>query len=305
MTDTGPTDQTVLVTGGAGFIGSHLVDSLVADNDVRVIDDLSTGKRENVHPDATLIEADLRNSDALLDALDGVDVVFHQAAQVSVQRSVESPRKSFSTNTVPSLEILDHARERGFRVVIASSCAIYGDPIDTPIDESHRTEPQSPYGLEKLTVDRYARLYHELYGVESIALRYFNVYGPRQSGGDYSGVIGIFNRQAMADEPLTVEGDGRQTRDFVHVDDVVRANLLAAETEAVGEAYNVGTGTTVTIKGLAELINDLSGTDASIQHVDGREGDIEESQADVSKIRNRMGFEPTIDLADGLELLLQ
>lgn len=305
MSDIGPTDQTVLVTGGAGFIGSHLVDSLVVDNDVRVIDDLSTGKRDNVHPDATLIEADVRDEDALLTALDGVDVVFHQAAQVSVTRSVESPRESFSTNTTPSLTILDRAREHGFRVVIASSCAIYGDPDTTPIAESHRTDPRSPYGLEKLTVDRYVRLYHDLYGVESVALRYFNVYGPRQSGGDYSGVISIFKRQAMADEPLTVEGDGSQTRDFVHVDDVVRANLLAAETEAVGEAYNVGTGSTITIKELAALIRDLSGTSAPIQHVEGREGDIEKSQADISKIRTRMGFEPTIELARGLEMLLR
>ena len=305
MSDIGPTDQTVLVTGGAGFIGSHLVDSLVVDNDVRVIDDLSTGKRDDVHPDATLIEADVRDEEALLTALDGVDVVFHQAAQVSVTRSVESPRESFSTNTTPSLTILDFAREHGFRVVIASSCAIYGDPDTTPIAESHRTDPRSPYGLEKLTVDRYARLYHDLYGVESVALRYFNVYGPRQSGGDYSGVISIFERQAMVDEPLTVEGDGSQTRDFVHVDDVVRANLLAAETEAVGEAYNVGTGSTITIKELAALIRDLSGTSAPIQHVEGREGDIEESQADISKIRTRMGFEPTIELADGLEMLLR
>ena len=303
MNDIGPTDQTVLVTGGAGFIGSHVVDALVSDNEVRAIDNLSTGKRGNVHPEATLIEGDIRDSERLHNAMEGVDIVFHQAAQVSVARSVETPQESFSVNTAPSLAVLEHARKQGCRVVIASSCAIYGDPTTTPISESDPKDPQSPYGVEKLTVDRYTRLYHELYDVEAIALRYFNVYGPRQSGGDYSGVIGIFKDQATSGEPLTVEGDGTQTRDFIHVDDVVRANLLAAETEAVGEVYNVGTGTTVTIKGLAELIRECSGADVPIQHVAGRDGDIEESQADISKIREHMGFAPTVSLTDGLESL--
>ena len=305
MSKHGPKNKTVLVTGGAGFIGSHLVDSLVPNNEVRVLDNFSTGSHENLNSEAEVIETDLRNEKATENALQDVDLVFHQAAQVSVTRSIEQPQESFSNNLAATLNILEQARTNDFRVVLASSCAIYGDPEETPVPESHPKDPQSPYGLEKLTVDRYARLYHNLYDVETVALRYFNVYGPRQSGGDYSGVISIFKRQAENDEPLTVEVDGEQTRDFVHVDDVVRANLLAAETDRVGEAYNVGTGSTVTIRELAEQIRAVSGSDSAIRHVDGRNGDIERSQADIGRIRSRMRFEPKISLTEGLQSLFE
>jgi UDP-glucose 4-epimerase len=304
MNELGPTNQTILVTGGAGFIGSHLVDSLVSDNRVRVIDNFSTGSQNNINPEAEVIEADLRNEDATANALENVDLVFHQAAQVSVTRSIERPEESFSNNLAATLNILEQARNKDFRVVLASSCAIYGDPKETPISESDKKDPQSPYGLEKLTVDRYARLYHEIYNTETVALRYFNVYGPRQSGGDYSGVISIFKQQAENDQSLTVEGDGKQTRDFVHVDDVVRANLLAAETDHVGAAYNVGTGSTVTIRKLAEQIKNISGSNSDIRHVEQREGDIRQSQADIERIQDQLGFEPTISLAEGLRSLI-
>lgn len=304
MNELGPTNQTVLVTGGAGFIGSHLVDSLVSDNCVRVIDNFSTGSQNNINPEAEVIEADLRNEDATANALENVDLVFHQAAQVSVTRSIERPEESFSNNLAATLNILEQARNKDFRVVLASSCAIYGDPKETPISESDKKDPQSPYGLEKLTVDRYARLYHEIYNTETVALRYFNVYGPRQSGGDYSGVISIFKQQAENDQSLTVEGDGKQTRDFVHVDDVVRANLLAAETDHVGAAYNVGTGSTVTIHKLAEQIKNISGSNSDIRHVEQREGDIRQSQADIERIQDQLGFEPTISLTEGLRSLI-
>lgn len=303
MSEVGPQDETVLVTGGAGFIGSHLVDRLVLNNEVRVLDNFSTGSHTNLNPEAELIETDLRNEAATERALQDVDVVFHQAAQVSVTRSVEQPQESFSNNLAATLNILEQARTNDFRVVLASSCAIYGEPEETPIDELDPKDPTSPYGLEKLTVDRYARLYHDLYDVETVALRYFNVYGPRQSGGDYSGVISIFKEQAENDEPLTVEGDGDQTRDFVYIDDIVHANLLAAETDHVGAAYNVGTGTTVTIRELAEQIRDVSGSNSEIKHVEEREGDIERSQADIGRIRNRMGYEPTVSLSEGLHSL--
>ncbi|MFD1597514.1 NAD-dependent epimerase/dehydratase family protein [Halobellus rarus] len=304
MTELGPTDQTVLVTGGAGFIGSHLVEHLVDDNEVRVLDNLSTGSRENLPADAELIVGDVRSTDDLSRATRDIDVVFHQAAQVSVERSINDPTESFSSNIEPTIDVLELARKRDFRVIVASSCAIYGDPEYTPIDESHRTEPNSPYGLEKLTVDRYTQLYNELYDIETVALRYFNVYGPRQSVGDYSGVISVFREQANAGEDLTVEGDGQQTRDFVHVDDIVRANMYAAETKETGYAYNVGTGSATSIRELAEIIQDLSDSTPDIVHIAERKGDIEESEADLTKIQNKLGFEPRVPLKEGLRSLM-
>ena len=304
MCNIGPTDQNILITGGAGFIGSHLADALVPDNDVTILDNFSTGSRENVPSEAELLEGDITDSETLATSMSGMDIIYHQAAQVSVQKSVEEPVESFETNIAPTVEILDHAREHDCRVVLASSCAIYGDPEYIPIDEAHPTTPSSPYGLEKITKDRYARLYHELYSVETVALRYFNVYGPRQTAGDYSGVISIFNEQAQDNRDITVEGDGQQTRDFVHVQDIVQANLRAGETDAVGEAFNIGTGSSVTIKNLAETIRDVADSSSDVVHVDPREGDISNSEADIEKARALLGYEPTIELDEGLRSLI-
>lgn len=296
----GPSGATVLVTGGAGFVGSHLVEALVGDNEVRVLDDLSSGREAYVHDDATLIVGDVRDEGTVREAMAGVDTVFHQAAIVSVDRSIEAPGPTHAVNVGGTLTVFEAARTEDARVVVASSAAIYGDPVSVPVAESHPTEPQSPYGLEKLTVDEYARLYHDLYGLETVALRYFNVYGPRQTGGDYAGVISVFREQARAGGPLTVHGDGTQTRDFVHVADVVRANCLAATTDATGEAFNVGTGRTVSIRGLAELVQDLADEPVGIEHVDAREGDIERSRADISTASAVLGYEPQWDLREGL-----
>ena len=299
-----PASKTVLVTGGAGFVGSHLVDALVRENDVRILDDFSTGKRSNVNDDATLIEGDIRDSETLRRATEDVDLIFHEAGVVSVQQSVEDPIQANEVNLDATLALLERARELDARVVLASSCAIYGQPTEIPVSEDEPFSPSSPYGLQKSALDHYARLYEELYGLETVALRYFNIYGPRQSSGDYSGVISIFKRQATNGEPITVDGDGEQTRDFVHVDDVVRANLLAATTDHVGEAYNVGTGASVTIKELAETIRDVSGSSSDVVHTDPRQGDIEESKADISKARDKLGYEPTIPLDEGISSLL-
>ncbi|MDB2248614.1 NAD-dependent epimerase/dehydratase family protein [Halorubrum ezzemoulense] len=294
-----------LITGGAGFIGSHLGDRLVDDCAVTVYDDLSTGSRENIPDDAAFIHADVRDDEPLRDAVRAADVVFHEAAQVSVQRSVDNPETSHAVNIDPLLTILEAARDTDTRVVFASSAAIYGHLRSLPIDESHPKTPTSPYGLEKLTADHYCRLYHERYGVDAVALRYFNAYGPRQQGGVYSGVIGIFRDQARAGNDLTVEGDGTQTRDFVHIDDIVEANLLAAATEeAAGEAFNIGTGDSITIRELAETIRDVTDSDAEIVHVDSRPGDIDHSKANISKARDVLGFEPTYDVAAGLDAYL-
>ncbi|MFC7068801.1 NAD-dependent epimerase/dehydratase family protein [Halobaculum lipolyticum] len=296
-------DRTVLVTGGAGFVGSHIARALVDDNDVRVLDDLSTGQSANVPAGATLYEGDLLDDDLLGEAMDGVDVVFHQAGLVSVPKSVDRPVESNRVNVAGSLAVLEAAREVDARVVLASSVAIYGDPDTLPIDESHPTRPTSPYATDKLAIDHYARVYHELYGLETVALRYFNVYGPGQSAGEYAGVVSTFLEQASSGQPLTVDGDGSQTRDFVHVADVVRANLAAATTDHVGEAFNVGTGDSVTIRELAELIADVADATAGIVHTDPRPGDVERSRADASKARRLLGFEPRVDLRTGLSAL--
>jgi UDP-glucose 4-epimerase len=301
--DHGVTGRRVLVTGGAGFVGSHLADALVADNDVRVLDDLSTGRRENVPEGAELIEGDVRDPDALEAATAGVDLVFHEAAVVSVARSTERPVETDLTNVDATLRLLERARETGARVVFASSAAVYGPPASVPVDEAHPTRPTSPYGVSKLAADLYVRLYASLYGVPTVALRYFNVYGPGQPGGDYSGVISTFREQALAGEPITVHGDGEQTRDFVHVDDVVRANLRAATTPAVGAAYNVGTGETVTIRELAEWVRDLAGSDSRITHVEPRDGDIRHSRADTTAASEDLGFAARIPLDEGLATL--
>ena len=297
------TDRTVLVTGGAGFIGSHIAETLAPDNDVRVVDDLSTGKRENVPDQAAFVEGDVRDDDVLARAMAGVDLVFHEAALVSVVRSVERPALSHAINATATMRLLERAREEDARVVLASSSAIYGHPDEVPIPESASTAPTSPYGVDKLAVDHYARVYADLYDLPVVALRYFNTYGPRQTAGDYSGVISTFLEQARADEPMTVEGDGEQTRDFVHVSDVVQANLLAATTDHVGEAFNVGTGSSVTIRELAERIRTVTDSSSEIVHVEPRQGDIRHSRADVGKAREKLGFEPTVSLTDGLSAL--
>lgn len=289
----------VLVTGGAGFVGSHLADALVSDNEVTVLDALTTGRRENVPDGATFLEADLRDEDAVAEAAAGADVVFHQAALVSVGESTDRPRASNAVNVAGTLALLEAARRADARVVIASSCALYGHPEYVPVDEDHPAEPTSPYGVDKLAVDHYARVYADLYGLPVVPLRYFNVYGPRQSA-DYSAVIRTFADQARADEPITVEGDGTQTRDFVHVSDVVRANLLAAGTDAVGVPFNVGTGTETSIRELAGAVREAAGSDSEIVHVDPRPGDIERSVADTARARERLGFEAETPLAEGL-----
>ncbi|ELY42082.1 NAD-dependent epimerase/dehydratase family protein [Natronorubrum sulfidifaciens] len=299
------TGQTITITGGAGFIGSRLAATLAPDNDVRILDDLSTGTARNVPDEATLIEGDVRTSTTVGKALDGADLVFHEAANPSVSRSIDAPLESHSRNVEGTLTVLEAARSDAARVVTASSTAVYGTPETVPVAEDADLNPSSPYGLEKLTADRYTQLYNDLYDLPTVSLRYFNVYGPGQTGGDYSGVISIFLEQATADEPITVDGDGQQTRDFVHVDDVIRANIAAATTEATGEAFNVGTGTSVTITELAETIRELTDADSEIEYVDSRPGDIRHSRADLSKASRLLDYAPEIGLEDGLRTLLE
>lgn len=302
-TESPPRDQTILVTGGAGFIGSHLVEAFDPDNDVRVLDDGSTGDLDDLPADVSLVEADVRDAEAVEAAVSGVDLVYHLAAVVSVDASIADPRRSHSINVGGTLTVLDAAREAGARVVATSSAAIYGEPADLPISEDAPAAPRSPYGVDKLAADHYTRRYHDLHDLDTVVLRPFNVYGPGQSG-EYAGVISTFNRQANAGDPITVHGDGAQTRDFVHVEDVVDAFRLAGTTDHVGEAFNIGTGEAISIRELAETVRDVADSQSDIVHVDPRSGDIEWSQADISRAVDRLGYEPNVDLHTGLRSIL-
>lgn len=296
--------QTILITGGAGFVGSHLADALVDENDVIVADDLSAGRRADVPDGATFRHVNISHPEVLRDLTRDVDLVFHQAAIVSVQQSIEQPLACHDVNTDATLTLLELARERDFRVVLASSAAIYGHPDSLPIHETDPKTPTSPYGIDKLTIDHYARQYHELYGVETVALRYFNIFGPRQRAGDYGGVISIFREQALADDPITVDGDGTQTRDFIHIDDVVEANLRAATTDHVGNAYNIGRGEQTSIRSLAQRLRDITGSESDIVQTEPRPGDIDASVADITNAERDLGFEPRVSLDEGLRTLV-
>lgn len=293
-----------LVTGGAGFIGSHLVRTLTDANGVTVVDNFSNGERSRVPDDVTVIEGDVEDDGTLQRVPDSVDTIFHLAALVSVDESVNDPRSAHEANADATVAVLERAREIGARVVFASSCAVYGEPQGVPISESAPTAPRSPYGAQKLYADHLVRQYDDLYDIDTVVLRYFNVYGPGQRGGPYSGVIGVFVEQAEAGEPLTVHGDGRQTRDFVHVSDVVRANLYAARTDETGVAFNVGTGESTSIRELAETVVRTSDSDSDIVYDDPRPGDIERSRADTTRARARLGFESQVSLDRGVETVL-
>ncbi len=296
-----------LVTGGAGFIGSHLAEALVADGlDVTILDNLSTGSLDNLRAikDRVLFcRGDIRDTDVLASAIEGTDAVFHLAAMVSVPRSVEDPVASAMINDIGTLSVLEASHKAGTRrVVLSSSCAVYGDSDELPKREEMAPRPLSPYALQKLNGEGYARIYHELHQMDTVCLRYFNVFGPRQDpSSDYSGVISLFMTRAVSGASPVIYGDGRQYRDFVFVRDVVKANLLASRaTDAGGKVFNVGTGNYVRINDLWEKICRLSGTDARSQSAPSRPGDILESVADIGKIQAELGFSPAHAFDDGL-----
>ena len=299
--------QHALVTGGAGFIGSHLVDALIGQGArVTVIDNLTTGKKENLQDAGSRVdfhEGDIRDRDLLQRLMTGVDVVFHQAAVVSVPLSVEQPLFSAAVNETGTLEVLEAARQAGCRrVVLASSSAVYGDDPELPKRENMPFCPLSPYAVQKMTGEYYAGLYNQLYGLETACLRYFNVFGPRQDpSSPYSGVISIFLDRATAGRAPVIYGDGEQTRDFVYVQDVVSANLRAAtEKGAAGKAFNIGTGKTITINRLWQQVAELAGIDLVPDYRDARQGDILHSVAAIDAARQDLGFEPEVRFQGGL-----
>jgi UDP-glucose 4-epimerase len=303
-----------LVTGGAGFIGSHIVERLLGDGHaVRVLDDFSTGRRENLGfvrsgPPLEIVEGDIRDAKTVAGAVAGVDGVFHEAAMVSVPRSVEQPELSCDINAHGTARVLDAARAAGVRrVVYASSAAVYGETTAQPLSEREPPRPVSPYGLDKLYTEQLGALYQALHGLETVPLRYFNVFGPRQDpSSTYSGVISIFAARFLAGEGVTIFGDGEQTRDYVYVADVVEANVRAMLGPYAGpRPFNVGGGGTTTLKTLATTIAAIIGVEARITYAPARAGDIRHSRADISAIAEKLGFRPRWTVRSGLEALIK
>lgn len=298
----------VLVTGGAGFIGSHIVDKLLqAGHRVAVLDDLSTGRRENLPRGVHLYPQSLLDP-GLSDLFEEVEpeVVFHQAAQVKVSRSLSDPAFDARTNIEGSIRLLEACRATGTRkVVYASSAAVYGEPLTLPLPEDHRLAPLSPYGLSKLTVERYLALYYSLYGLKYAVLRYANVYGPRQDSSGEGGVVAIFAARAVRGKPLVIYGDGTQTRDFVYVEDVAEANLLAAREDLPGQlVVNVGGGKECSISELAATCARLAGCDLPRIHQAARPGEIKRSALDNRRAREVLGWQPRTPLSEGLRRTL-
>ncbi len=296
-----------VVTGGAGFIGSHLVATLVERGEtVRVIDDLSSGRETNlraVRDSIRFQRGSVCEADLLDEVVKGADYVFHLAAAASVPFSLEDPLAVNAVNVEGTLRVLEAARRHGVRrVVLAASSAAYGDSEALPSREEQPTAPMSPYAVTKLVTEMYGRVYSRLMGVPVVALRYFNVFGPRQSpGGPYAAVIPRFITAALAQRRLTIYGDGAQTRDFVFVEDVVRGNLSAREADlAPGEVYNIGSGRGTSLNELTATLATVLGVPLDVRHAPARAGDILPSRADISRARRELGFAPVVDLEEGL-----
>ncbi len=299
----------ILITGGAGFIGSHTVDLLLEQKQrVRVLDDFSSGRRENLPTSALLetVRGDVRDAVAVARAMQGVTRVLHLAAAVSVVKSIEDPVASAAVNVGGFLVVLDAARRAGVaRFVYASSAAVYGATERLPVEESTPVRPQSPYGLDKAVDDQYAALFEGLYGMRCLGLRYFNVYGPRQDpASPYSGVISKFLDCIRTGRPLTIFGDGRQTRDFVFVKDVARVNAQALNASAVG-VCNVGTGGSTSLLEVVALREELTGRRLPARHEATQPGDIRHSATSTMRVQELLGELRPLGLRDGLRALLQ
>jgi UDP-glucose 4-epimerase len=302
--------DTIIVTGAAGFIGSHLVDRLLAKGNVVIgIDNIRTGKKENLSEAMSsdrfrLLEADIRNADLSSLIGEDVDIVYHIAAISSVKESVENPMLVNDVNVNGTVNVLEMARRRNAkRFVFSSSAAIYGNPEDMPVHEDFPFNPLSPYAASKIAGEMYVHSFRESYNLDTTILRYFNVYGPRQAYSAYSGVVSIFVNQAMAGDPIKIEGDGEQTRSFLNVADVVRATQLAGELKpAVGETINISGPNLVTIKELARILKEsIDGCQSEIVHVEPRIGDVRDSIGNIERAQKILGFSPEIPLERGLE----
>ena len=294
-----------LITGGAGFIGSHIARGLLAQGaDVRVLDNFSSGKRENLHGlEIEVLEGDLRDASTIAQAVRGVNIIFHEAAFVSVPESMEKPQECFDVNITGTSILFDAARKAGVqRVVIASSAAVYGDSTAMPLVEDTPLKQLSPYAVSKRVDEMYAELFTNQFGLEVAALRYFNVYGPRQRPDSmYAAAVPIFIRRMLDNKPITVFGDGGQTRDLINVRDVVQANLLASQHPAApGQIFNVCTGVETRLLDLLDILYEVFPDAPKHIHAEPRAGDIYRSIGTPKKIMDTLGFDPKISLAEGL-----
>lgn len=298
----------VLVTGGAGFIGSNLVDALLREGyDVRVLDNFSTGRRQNIEhvkKDIELIEGDMRDQEITDQAVAGIDMILHEAALPSVPRSIKAPVTSDAVNVGGTLKLLSSAQKAGVqRMIMASSSSIYGNTVELPKHEGMTPKPMSPYAVTKLTGEHYLRVYHELYGMETLAIRYFNVFGPRQDPtSQYSGVIAKFMTAAIEGTKYKINGDGTQARDFTFIDNVVKGNLLALKAPKLGgESVNVACGGKYSLLDLIEAVNKAAGVDLPIEYGPERAGDVKYSMAAIEKAKELLGYEPDIDFYEGIK----
>ncbi len=300
--------STVLVTGGAGFIGSNLADELIRQGaNVRIVDNFATGFRENLDEitgDFEFVEADVADKDAMTKAVAGVEIVFHQAALPSVPRSVENPLETHEACVNGTFNLLSAAKEAGVkRVVYAASSSAYGDQQTLPKTETMAPEPLSPYAAAKLTGEYYCRVFSQVYGLDTYSLRYFNVFGPRQNpSSQYSGVISRFIDAYMKGESPVIYGDGLQSRDFTYIDNVVDANIRAAQaTSGSGQVMNVANGERISLLDLAEVMKKVTGRDdLAIDFQPERKGDVKHSQADNSRAKEWLGYQRLVDLEEGI-----
>ena len=287
-----------LVTGGAGFIGSNIVERLLElGHEPVVLDNISSGYRENLLPSVAFVEGDVREPESVEPAMDRCGVVLHLAASVGNARSIADPRTDSAINVVGTLNVLEAARVHGIdRVVFSSSAGIFGELKTLPIAEDHPQDPDSPYGVSKLAAEKMCLVYNRLYGMHNVCLRYFNVYGPHQRFDAYGNVIPIFADRILKGVPVTIFGDGEQTRDFVNVADVADANLAVAFTPDVSGVFNIGSGGRITINDLARGMQEVSGVHVGVEYAPPRPGDVRDSLADISAAHAAFGYAPSVPI---------